>query len=96
MSSRYEVKHGKKASKQIRDLIKTQPGAFKRKLNETIAVLGDNPYISPESGRRYQPKKLANGRWAVRIDQNHRMEYAIAGQVVHIISVADRRDAYKT
>lgn len=96
MSSNYEVKPGTKAIKQIRKLIKTQPGAFKQKLNETIVVLGENPYISPENGRRYQPKKLANGRWAVRIDQNHRMEYAIAGQIVHIISVADRRDAYKT
>lgn len=96
MSSRYEVKRGTKASKQIRELIKTQPNAFRRKLNETLEVLGENPYIAPENGRRYQPKKLANGRWAVRIDQNHRMEYAIAGQVVHIINVADRRDAYKS
>ncbi len=96
MSSKYEVKFGKRAIKQIRDLVKTRPSTFKQKLNETIAVLGDNPFISVDDGRRYRPKKLENGRWAVRVDQNHRLEYAIAGQIVHIISVSDRRDAYKS
>ena len=95
MSSKYEIKIVNKVDKQVRDLLKTQTPAFKRRFLETLEILADNPYVSPEDGRRYRPKKLTNGHWAVRIDLNHRMEFAIAGQIVHIISVADRRDAYK-
>lgn len=94
MSSTYRLSRTGQVERQIRRLLRGGTPAFRRRLEETLTRLSENPYPSSESQSRFQIKPLSNGEWSIRIDIHHRIRYVIAGDEVIVTRVSSRESAY--
>jgi Txe/YoeB family toxin of Txe-Axe toxin-antitoxin module len=95
MSSSYQLRFDANSAKQIERLVRSEKPAFKKRLEELLAALNENPFGTEASKQRFRIKKLASGEWSASPDYRHRVRYRVDENVVIIVEATKREDAYE-